>query len=67
MITIKFTRKALNKTIAEFANTVDPDEMAHNDPGPPLWIRTYCIGISQVTNAILYDIILLWCDVLRRN
>ena len=24
------TRKAPNTTIAEFANTVDPDEMAHN-------------------------------------
>ena len=25
------TRKAPNTTIAEFANTVDPDEMAHNE------------------------------------
>ena len=24
--------KAPNTTIAEFANTVDPDEMAHNEP-----------------------------------
>ena len=26
------TRKAPNTTIAVFANTVDPDEMAHNEP-----------------------------------
>ena len=26
------TRKAPNTTIAEFANTVDPDETAHNEP-----------------------------------
>ena len=26
------TLKAPNTTIAEFANTVDPDEMAHNEP-----------------------------------
>ena len=26
------TRKAPNIPIAEFANTVDPDEMAHNEP-----------------------------------
>ena len=26
------TRKAPNTLIAEFANTVDPDEMAHNEP-----------------------------------
>ena len=25
------TRKGPNTTIAEFANTVDPDEMAHNE------------------------------------
>ena len=25
------TRKAPNTTIAKFANTVDPDETAHND------------------------------------
>ena len=28
---IILTRKALNTTIAEFANTVDPYETAHND------------------------------------
>ena len=26
------TLKAPNTTIAEFANTVDPDETAHNEP-----------------------------------
>ena len=26
------THKAPNTTIAEFANTVDPDETAHNEP-----------------------------------
>ena len=26
------TLKAQNTTIAEFANTADPDEMAHNEP-----------------------------------
>ena len=26
------TRKAPNTTIAEFANTLDPDEMAHYEP-----------------------------------
>ena len=26
------TRRVPNTTIAEFANTVDPDEMAHNEP-----------------------------------
>ena len=26
------TRKAPNATIAEFANTVDPDETAHHEP-----------------------------------
>ena len=27
-----FTHKAPNTTIAEFANTVDPDETAQNEP-----------------------------------
>ena len=29
---IKLTRKAPNTTIAEFANTADPGETAHNEP-----------------------------------
>ena len=29
---IKLTHKAPNTTIAEFANTVDPDETGHNEP-----------------------------------
>ena len=29
---INLTLKAPNTTIAEFANTVDPDETAHNEP-----------------------------------
>ena len=29
------TLKAPNTTIAEFANTVDPDETAHNEPSRP--------------------------------
>ena len=29
---IYLTRKTPNATIAEFANTVDPDETAHNEP-----------------------------------
>ena len=29
---ILITLKAPNTTIAEFANTVDPDETAHNEP-----------------------------------
>ena len=29
---IKLTCKAANTTIAEFANTVDTDETAHNEP-----------------------------------
>ena len=28
----KLTHKAANTTISEFANTVDPDERAHNEP-----------------------------------
>ena len=28
---LNLTRKAPNTTIAECANTVDPDEMAHNE------------------------------------
>ena len=28
----KLTLKAPNTTIAEFANTADPDETAHNEP-----------------------------------
>ena len=31
-LSLILTRKAQNTTIAEFANTVDPDERAHNEP-----------------------------------
>ena len=30
--TVELTHKAPNTTIAEFANTVDPDETPHNEP-----------------------------------
>ena len=31
-VCLMLTRKAPNTTIAEFANTADPDETAHNEP-----------------------------------
>ena len=32
MNVIKLALKATNTTIAEFANTIDPDETTHNEP-----------------------------------
>ena len=39
----KLTRKAPKTTMAEFANTVDPDETAHNEPSHERLIGIYSV------------------------
>ena len=58
------TRKAPNTTIAELANTVDPDEIAHNEPSHlDLQCLPSSLSFFNFADAILSSAIFALCGL----